>query len=185
MNRWTGPLALGLLAGVVGWYATLAATPAFIMGRALDRLTAQAGVNRMTHAPLVTAQRQTIVRPSPDLGYSICVIDLLHGPVKVHADPVPGHYWSLTVFDGETNVAFVESDRDSQGAPVDIVLATSAQKLPGDVRKIILPSTTGAALLRVLLNGRAEFNAVTQYRKRSYCRPMADTGPVSQARLDR
>jgi len=122
MKRWIGPLAVACLAGLAGWYLTLAAAPQFIMGRAWQRLAEQAGVNRMTHTPLVTAERQTIVRPSPDLAYSVCAFDLNDGPIRVHAQPVPGHYWSLTVFDSETNVAFVESDRDSQGAPVEIGL---------------------------------------------------------------
>lgn len=172
MMRWIGPLVAACLAGFIGWYLTLAFTPQFIMGRAWERLAEQAGVNRMTHSPLVTAEKQTIVRPSPDLAYSVCAFDLTRGPLEVYAYPVPGHYWSLTVFDSETNVAFVESDRDSKGAAVDIVLATADQTVPGGVRRITMPSVKGVALLRVLLNGRADFDAVTQDRKPSYCRPL-------------
>jgi uncharacterized membrane protein len=173
MSRWFGPLALGAIAALAGWYLTLAATPQFIMGRAWERLSEQAGVNSMSHAPLVTAQRQTIVRPSPDLAYSVCAFDLSKGPMTVHAHPVPGHYWSLTVFDGETNVAFVESDRDSKGAPVNVVLATADQSAAKGTRKVIMPSAKGVALLRVLLNNRGEIGAVDAFRKQSFCRSLA------------
>ena len=172
MTRWIGPLIVAVIAALAGWYGTLAATPMVIMDRAWEQLAAQSGFNRMTHAPLVTAERQTIVRPSPDLAYSVCAFDLTRGPIKVYAHPVPGHYWSLTVFDSETNVAFVESDRDSKGEAVEIVLATVDQVTQGDVRRIDLPSAKGVALLRVLLNDAADFDAVTRDRARSYCRPM-------------
>lgn len=173
MTRWIGPLLLAAIAAFAGWYLTLAATPQFIMGRAWDRLSEQTGVNRMTHTPLVTAERQTIVRPSPDLAYSVCAFDLTKGPLKVHAHPVPGHYWSLTVFDNKTNVAFVESDRDSKGAPVEVVLATAGQTVPESARRVAMPSEKGVALLRVLLKDRAEFATVTRYRAQSFCRPFA------------
>lgn len=172
MKRWIGPLIVAVVAGFAGWYLTLAATPMVIMDQAWERLAAQSGFNQMTHAPLVSAESQTIVRPSPDLAYSVCAFDLTDGPIKVHAHPVPGHYWSLTVFDSETNVAFVESDRDSNGTPVDVVLATADQAMPGGVRKITMPSIKGVALLRVLLNDRAEFGAVSRDRERSYCRAL-------------
>lgn len=173
MTRWIGPVIVAVIAALVGWYATLAATPTVIMDQAWERLSAQTGYNRMTHGPLVTAESQTIVRPSPDLAYSICAFDLTKGPVEVRAHPVAGHYWSLTVFDSKTDVAFVESDRDSKGAAVDIVLATAEQAVPGGTRRINLPSAKGVALLRVLLKSRAEFDAVTRDRKQSYCRPVS------------
>jgi uncharacterized membrane protein len=172
MTRWTGPLVVAVLAALAGWYATMALAPTVIMDRAWERLAAQSGINRMTHAPLVVAESQTIVRPSPDLAYSVCAFDLTEGPMRVHAHPVPGHYWSLTVFDGQTNAAFVESDREANGAPVDIVLATADQATQGGVRRIDMPGAKGVALLRVLLNDAADFDAVTPNRKRSYCRPV-------------
>ncbi|MDM7958085.1 DUF1254 domain-containing protein [Blastomonas sp.] len=172
MTRWIGPFAIACLAALAGWYLTLAAAPQFIMGRAWERLAEQAGVNRMTHSPQVTAERQTIVRPSPDLAYSVCAFDLSAGPIRFHAQPVPDHYWSLTVFDSETNVAFVESDRESRGEPVEIVLATVDQTVPDGARRITMPSAKGVALLRVLLNDAADFDAVAQDREQSYCRPV-------------
>ena len=172
MSRWIGPIAVAIIAGLGGWYLTLAATPQFIMGKAWERLSQQAGINTMAHTPLVTAERQTIVRPSPDLAYSICAFDLSQGPIVIMASPVPDHYWSLTVFDHETNVAFVESDRDSKGAPIRIVLATAAQSVPKGVRRITLPDAKGVALIRVLLKARAEFPQIEQFRGKSYCRPL-------------
>ena len=172
MSRWIGPVLLALLAALGAWYATLAAAPTVIMDRAWERLAAQAGYNRMAHTPLVTAERQTIVRPSPDLAYSICAFDLTQSPLEVMANPVPDHYWSLTVFDSVTDVAFVESDRDSKGAPIRLVLATAGQSVPKGARKIVMPDAKGVALIRVLLKNRGEIDAVDAFRKQSFCRPL-------------
>lgn len=171
MNRWIAPLIVAAMAALAGWYGTLAATPMVIMDRAWTRLAAQAGVNRMTHGPLVTAESQTIVRPSPDLAYSICAFDLGKGPVEVYAHPVPDHYWSLTVFDSATNVAFVRSDRDSRGQPVRIVLAAAGQSVAKGGHAVTMPDAKGVALIRVLLKNRAEIAQVDRFRKTSYCRP--------------
>lgn len=172
MSRWIGPLALAVLAALAGWYATLAATPTVIMDFAWERLAAEAGYNRMTHSPLVKAESQFVVRPSPDLAYSICAFDLSEGPLEVMANPVPDHYWLLTVFDSVTNVAFVESDRDSKGAPIRIVLATADQPVTKGARKVIMPDAKGVALIRVLLKSRSEMGAVDAFRKKSFCRPL-------------
>ncbi|WAC25267.1 DUF1254 domain-containing protein [Blastomonas sp. SL216] len=172
MSRWAGPLLLAVLAALAGWYGTLAAAPTVIMDRAWARLADQVGTNTMAHTPLVTAERQTIVRPSPDLAYSVCTFDLGQGPLEVMANPVPDHYWSLTVFDSVTDVAFVESDRDTRGKSIRIVLATADQAVPEGARKIMLPDAKGVALIRVLLKNRGEIGAVDAYRKKSFCRPL-------------
>lgn len=172
MSRWIGPIILAVIATLAAWYVTLAAAPTVIMDRAWERLADQTGYNAMAHTPLVTAERQTIVRPSPDLAYSVCAFDLSKAPLEVTANPVPDHYWSLTVFDGVTNVAFVESDRDTGGKPIRIVLTTADQSVPKGIRKIVMPDAKGVALIRVLLKSRGEIGAVNAFRKKSFCRPL-------------
>lgn len=172
MSRWIGPVVVAVLAALAGWYITLAATPTVIMDLARERLATQAGYNRIMHSPLVKAESQFVVRPSPDLAYSICAFDLTQGPLEVMANPVPDHYWSLTVFDSVTNVAFVESDRDSKGAPIRIVLATADQPVTKGGRKVTMPDAKGVALIRVLLKNRGEIGAVDAFRKKSFCRPL-------------
>ena len=172
MSRWIGPVVLAVIAAVAAWYGTLAAAPSVIMDRAWHRLADQDGYNKMTHTPPVVAERQTIVRPSPDLAYSICAFDLTQAPLEVMIAPVPDHYWSLTVFDSVTDVAFVESDRDTGGKPIRLVLATVDQQAPKGARKVVMPDARGVALIRVLLKSRGEIGAVDAFRKKSFCRPV-------------
>jgi len=80
---------------------------------AMRRLGEAGPVNAFQHAPPTRAERQPVVRPSPDLLYSICVFDLSQGDVLIDVPPIPDHYWSVSVFDARTDVAAVRSDRDT------------------------------------------------------------------------
>lgn len=172
MKRW--PLVLGalLLGGVGGYVGVLAASPRFIMGVAVDRSEARIGINRMTHVAPVTARTQTIVRPSPDLAYSSCPFDLAAGPLLIEVAPVPGHYWSLSVFDHATDTAFVRNDIEAKGAPVRIVLARPGQVVPAGAETVRLAGDRGMALVRVLLTGPGDYAQVDPIRRRSLCRPI-------------
>ena len=105
MKRWLGPLAAGALAAAIAWHAALVAAPFALMRIAMRRIAAGAPVNAFVHSPPTRADRQRVVRPSPDLLYSICLFDVSAGPVLVDVPPIAGHYWSVSVFDARTDVA--------------------------------------------------------------------------------
>lgn len=163
-------IGIALVAAIGGYVGTLWMTPSFIMDRAWLGLSDAAGVNNMLHLPMVGAARRGIVRPSPDLAYSICPFDLSKGPLQVHAEPVPGHYWSLTVFDSATNAVLVQSDRDTEGKAVDVALVREGQRPPDGFEPFGMPSDKGIALVRVLLNDRGEFPEVAEIRAGSSCK---------------
>jgi uncharacterized membrane protein len=51
-----------------------------IMGKAVEGMAARVGsVNIMAHGKLSSPTNQFVVRPSPDLAYSICPFDLTKG----------------------------------------------------------------------------------------------------------
>ena len=58
--------------------------PSAIMEEAVERLDSR-GIarNQFVLSPRMTPQTQTIVRPAPDLAYSVCLVDLAGGPVRV------------------------------------------------------------------------------------------------------
>jgi uncharacterized membrane protein len=169
MRRWLLPLALGLVLAGLAYQVVLAATPGLLMDAAMARLDKAAGPNRMTHAPLATDRARVIVRPSPDLAYSSCPFDLSVGPVLVEAAPAPAPYWSLSIFDARTDVAFVRNNRDSAGRPIRIVLARPAQKVPAGVEAVRLGHDRGVALIRILVESRDRFAAVDAARRASRC----------------
>jgi uncharacterized membrane protein len=179
MRRWLFPLLFGLVLAVLAWQATLVAAPKVIMGIAVKRLAAAGGLNHMLHAPLRGPGRATVVRPSPDLAYSSCPFDLSRGPLRIEIAPVPAPYWSLSVFDHRTDVAFVRNNRDSDGGPIRVVLAREGQEVPAGVEAVRLAGDRGVALLRILVEDRARFAPLDRARRASTCRLL--TVPVTAA----
>jgi uncharacterized membrane protein len=170
MRRWLLPGLFGLVLAAIAWQATLVTAPRVIMGIAVKRLAKAGGLNSMLHAPLRGPGRATVVRPSPDLAYSSCPFDLSKAPLLIEIAPVPAPYWSLSVFDHRTDVAFVGNNRDSGGAPIRVVLARPGQKVPEGPDVARLAGDRGVALLRILVEDRARFVPLDRARRASHCR---------------
>jgi uncharacterized membrane protein len=173
MRRWLLPIAVGALAATAAWQATLVATPYLLMRVAMKRLGEQGPVNAFQHAPPTRAERQPVVRPSPDLLYSICVFDLSQSPLLIDVPPIPGHYWSVSIFDARTDVAAVRSDRDTGGGPARLALTWGAQSTAAGYEPVRLEHARGMALIRVLVSGEADYREVDPVRQRASCRSEA------------
>ncbi len=169
MHRWLLPLALFALATAGAWYATLVATPFVLMRAAAAKAGAGLPVNQFRHGPMTTAANQTIVRPSPDLSYSLCVFDVSKGPVLVRVEPVPAHYWSVSVFDARTDVAAVRSDRDTGGKPALLAIVGGGQAAPAGYQAVRVGYDRGVVLIRILLADKAEFPVIDTLRRKSSC----------------
>jgi uncharacterized membrane protein len=174
MRRWLLPALTGFALAILAWQAALVAAPRLIMGVAVKRIgEAGGGINRMLHAPLPGPGRRTVVRPSPDLAYSSCPFDLSKGPLLIHVAAVPAPYWSLSVFDHRTDVAFVRNNRDSGSGPIRLVLARPGEAVPAGVEAVRLPGDRGVALVRILMEDRGGFGLIDAARRPSFCRPLA------------
>jgi len=171
MRRWLGPIAAGLLAAAAAWHATLVATPYALMRVAIKRIGEQGRVNAFLHSPPTRAERQLIVRPSPDLLYSSCVFDISERPVLLDVPPIPNHYWSVSVFNARTDVAVVRSDRDTGGGPARLALTARRQSAPSGYEAVPLDHSRGIAVIRVLVSGEDDYRAVDPVRQRASCRP--------------
>ncbi len=169
MRRWTLPLLVGIVLGVVAWQVTLIATPRVLMWLAVKRVASIGGVNHMSHAPLATAASRTIVRPSPDLAYSSCPYDLSHGPVLVEATPVAAPYWSLSIFDANTDAVFVRNDAGGARKPLRIAIARAGQAVPAGAEAVRVAGDRGVALIRILIENRADFAAIDAARRSARC----------------
>ncbi len=170
MRRWLAPLALGLATAALAYQATLLATPFALMRAAASKAGTGLPINVFRFAPMTTAENQTIVRPSPDLFYSLCVFDVSKGPVLVRTEPIPGHYWSVSIFDARTDVAAVRSDRDTGGRPAMLALVKAGQVAPAGYDAVPVGYDRGVALIRILLADKAEFAAIDAMRRKSFCR---------------
>jgi len=173
MRRWLFPLLLGLVLAFAGYHLALVQFPRVLMGLATHRIAKGAGYNTMFAAPLATDKARAIVRPSPDLAYSSCPFDLSKGPVLVDVAPVPALYWSLSIFDARTDVAYVRNNIDATNQPIRVAIAQAGQPVPDGMTAVRVKGTTGIALIRILVPDRSQFPAIDAARKKSSCKALS------------
>lgn len=174
IRRWGLPLLLGLVLAGAAHHVALVQTPRLLMRFATHRIAKAAGYNTLYQAPLATSEARAIVRPSPDLAYSSCPFDLAKGPVLIDVAPMPAPYWSLSVFDPRTDVAFVRNNLQAGGQPIHVALiGEGGGQAPPGYEPVIVKGNNGIALIRTLVDDRARFPQIDAARRGSRCRSMS------------
>jgi len=170
----------GLVAFIAGFaavhFAVLIALPDYIMSTARERMTGSGiALHTWRTSPRVTPQTQTIVRPSPDLAYALCLIDASGGPVTVSVPTWP-EYGSLSIFDASTDNVYAGSlDARLPGAPGvrKIIVALPDQDVPAedgvDIVRVRKPEAL--ALIRRLAPSQGLYDAAAALVPISTCGP--------------
>jgi uncharacterized membrane protein len=172
MRRWLFPIVAGGLVALGAYQATLLATPYALMQAAMMKVGKQGPANQFAFAPMTTAENQTIVRPSPDLSYSVCAFDVSKGPVLVDVQPLPGYYWSVSIFDARTDVAAVRSDRDTKGTAARLALLKAGQTAPAGYEPVRVGYDRGLVLIRILVAPASTFPTIDAIRRKSTCKQL-------------
>jgi uncharacterized membrane protein len=164
----------GIVAAAVGVGAhlvTLYTIPYTVMSRVTAAPSGQVGWNAALSPPRSTATSRGIVRPSPDLLYTLCAYDVSKGALRVTA-PVPTEtYWSVALYADNTDNFFVVNDRQSGPLGlVDFVVYLDGTRPPvEDLPKIKSPSKTGLVLFRTLIANEAKLAKLEELRKETKC----------------
>lgn len=133
--------------------------------------------NRAVFVPPVTARSRTVVMPSPDLLYAVCVFDVSQGAVHVTANPQLPTYWSIALYAANSDNFFTLNDRQAAGKPVDLWLlpadsGANRRPLPPGAQAIVPPSREGFLVLRVLAGDyEAEKTVLEPARRTLSCQP--------------
>lgn len=163
--------AVFAVAAVAGHLATLHALPPLFMSRAMEMLQSQgAPINAIRLAPRMTPQTQTVVRPSPDLAYSICLFDVTDGPVRVEAARGPD-YASMSVYDARTDNIAAFSLRDGSNEPNAIVIALQGEETRGarDGFRVNVDHPKGVVLIRRLAPTAALYDDAARLAEQDLC----------------
>jgi uncharacterized membrane protein len=169
IRRWGAPLLLGMIAAFIAWQAVLMLTPRVLMALAVSRIEKVGGPNHFTHAPLADDNSRAIVRPSPDLAYSSCPFDISKGPLRIDAVPLTAApYWSLSIFDAQTDAVFVRNSTESS-APFRIAIVARGQAAPAGYAPVHVSGTRGIALVRILVDDKARFAEIDAARRQTSC----------------
>ncbi|MGF1457046.1 MAG: DUF1254 domain-containing protein [Alphaproteobacteria bacterium] len=152
--------------------------PISIVSTAHSRIVAISGANTMTHGPRVDETARQVVRPSPDLLYSICAFDLSDGPVRITA-PVPeGTYTSLSLYDLDSTNFFAQNDRTVPFGRFDLTLLppASGSSSTADAAEVVAPRSKGIVLFRTLITDETAFGRLDAARRQATCAPVSDGG---------
>jgi uncharacterized membrane protein len=152
MANWMKALLFGGLIAIITHVAAIAALPNVIMNVALKKIaTTATGVNTLYHGQMVTPQNQTIVRSSPDLAYTTCVLDLSDGPVRIFVGKGQD-YVSAAFYGANTDNVFTLNDRNIGPAGARILVQAKGKQVQAQRGEVVvtLPSKRGLLLVRRL-----------------------------------
>jgi uncharacterized membrane protein len=125
--------------------------------------------NQWVFAPPTTHEQRAIVRPSPDLLYSLMLYDVSEYPLHLTAT-IPENYWSISGFAMNTDNFFAINDKQALSNPIDVVLIgkdMSYTDTTGKTHVIVAPTDTGIILIRTVITGKANVPALMQIQKKA------------------
>ncbi len=176
MIRAAGCLLVFAATAAAGYVVTLHRIPSTIMSTAMSRME-EGGVNvhDWRTAPRTTPQSQTIVRPSPDLAYSVCRFDVSAGPVLISGAEW-GSYASLSLYDSATNNIFTTSLRSGSGEPNAVIVALERDAgrtlNPPGAPLVKVRNPRGLALLRRLAVTQTDYDTAAALSGEDQCAPL-------------
>jgi len=183
----TGWLLGVMLIAALTHLTVVYAYPRLVMRGAWEALSRVVDDNGLLHAPRPDANSRTVVRPSPDLLYSVCLFDLSAGSWSIRLE-VPDTYMSLSLYAMNTDNFFTINDRQTTGGEVEVRIVsgpvdeTGAEGQPLVVRA---PGERGLALMRYFAGDGADAEAIEAARQTLACGPAvsrAEMAPSDRAR---
>lgn len=167
-----------LLASIAaGHAAVLHLAPSFIMGRAMAAME-QRGIP--THAfrlaPRMTPQTQTVVRPSPDLAYSLCLFDFSDGVEAVEIEAAAwGDYASVSLFDERTD-NFARQRGNGERIALRLLPPGSPEAKSRADGIVVAPSHSGIVLIRRLAPTKQAYREIEKIAVQDECRAVEQGG---------
>ncbi|MBO6541707.1 MAG: DUF1254 domain-containing protein [Alphaproteobacteria bacterium] len=175
MKSWPYWLAATLiLAGIIHIVAILL-WPSFVMDRLISGLEARSALNVAIHTPRADENARTVVRPSPDLIYTICAFDVSQRPLAISAPVPPETYFSLSMFADNTDNFFVVNDKQLTKDIVEVVLVKDEAQVTelGGPPVVVAPSERGVLLFRTLIQSEDRFDTLDAIRKQARCETLS------------
>lgn len=123
--------------------------PQTVMATIEARIVAGAGGwNACFHNPVYGPRKTAARRANPDSIISSMAYDLSDGPVRISGEVWP-RYWSLSMYQQNSDNFFVINDRQLEGPAFAFVLTHAAQNIDaGHGEQIVSPTLKGIMLIR-------------------------------------
>lgn len=153
--------------------------PWIIMDKVMTAIEAEAGWNTAMPSSRPDHTSRGVVRPSPDLIYTICIFDVSEGPVLLSA-PVQDSYVSLSGFAANTDNFFaindskIQSDASGQRR-FEVVLRGDAMPpapIPENATVVHAPTNKGIVLFRSLVGSEEQLKELYKIQAQQRCDPL-------------
>lgn len=140
--------------------------------------------NSLYHSrQLATPASREVTTPNADTLYSLALLDLRGGPIRIDVPDTAGRYYSLALIDAYTN-AFAYVGRRTTGTRAGTFTVVGPQSAPGasgSSAVIAAPTSLVVVLLRILVNAPADLDAVHQLQDGFRLQPSAVAPPPQPA----
>lgn len=171
--RWAFPVAIFVVALIVGHLLVLSRIPVWKMEGAMDQISRDGKrINRWIEGDQPSPETRGVVRPARNLVYSICIFDLSNGPLSIHVEPWSS-YWSLSAYATNTDNFATWNDRtDPQG--VDLTLLGPDISAPASATNPFRSRSDKGVLVvrRLVTDYQKSRPALERVREEDICTPL-------------
>lgn len=173
-------VAIGLVGAVMLHIVIILSIPHFAGGKAWAKVEAL-GTPGQFHAIGAGEAGHVLSHADPYLRSAVCVFDASAGPVHI-ADGDAPPFWSLAVFDPQSNEVYSMNDRTAVERRVDLTLATPLQLIalrrstPDALSRSILvelPEPKGYVVLRTIAQDETWNRIADRFLSDAECAPVS------------
>lgn len=140
--------------------------------------SSKASVNSAIHRPRVSHDQQTIVMPSPDLLYTLCVYDVSQKPLRIKVPTPENTYFSVAMYAANTDNFFVINDRQLERDGREILLVPKGIFYygSGNYRVVEAPTPQGIILCRTLITDESSIAGMIRIQHQVTIMPVEQGG---------
>jgi uncharacterized membrane protein len=111
---------------------------------------------------------------SPDVLYTILSYDVSEGPLRLSVPVSRDPFWSLTLFQANTDNFFGIDDREVEGDTYELIILGPNQSTPAvEIATVVAsPTETGLAIIRIVVPGPDKLQSLDSLRKAATATPM-------------
>jgi uncharacterized membrane protein len=149
--------------------------PFELLQKEWDRMVkAAGGPNKWGFVPIATADNNPTVKMSPDVLYSALSYDVSERPIRLSVPVSRDPFWSLTLFQANTDNYFGIDDRAVEGDAFDLVVLGPQQSaaISGAAHVVASPTEKGIAIVRMVVSSPDKLAALDKLRKKAKAVPV-------------
>ncbi|MEP5938593.1 MAG: DUF1254 domain-containing protein [Erythrobacter sp.] len=177
---WIGVWLIAAIAGFFGAKAfTIHQAPKVVMSTIEGAVAERAGGwNSCSHNRKFGPVHGGVKRANPDSVVTVMAYDLSAGPVRVSGETWPD-YWSLSLYQQNSDNFFVINDRQLPDAQFDFVISLPEHSVEANgARRIDAPTEKGIMLIRRFIKEEADMAALLENQDRMSCGPLVSQSPT-------